>query len=183
MDWGEHNRGWGGVSHLYQASHFQAASTWWEISCSFSPCVCGGLTETRVLFSVMFCFTLAQSHTFGSCPGHCSLTLAAWGCPVKHSFLSVGEGCSRIFKQQPLRNRRTLLVHFPCHSPWLRYRLKMWHCRVLLPADCRVSLRGINWKVFEWRMLGITVRQHWFVCVRLCIPLNGPYCRADVHYC
>lgn len=72
---------------------------------------------------------------------HCSYY---WNAPVEQ--LEVAQGHFNIVKEH------YYLVHFCCYPTWLKYYLKMWHCKVLFPAGCRVTLSGINWRVFGWRM-------------------------------
>lgn len=97
---------------------------------------------------VMHIFELSRKplpHTGGYQEQSRNTAFFYWNAPLKQ--LEVAQG-----HFNTLKKGRTLLVYFRCHPPWLRYCLKMWHCRVLFPAECKMSLSGINWRVFGRRI-------------------------------
>lgn len=119
-------------------------------------------------------FSKVLFHSYTHLGNGCLAWSAAGSCPVKAQFANAGRRvCSRTLTAAA----KALLVHFACLPPWLRYCLKMWHCRVGLPADGG----GRDWRVFGWRMWGITVTQHCFVSVCVSGGVNGGWKQMLLH--
>lgn len=102
--------------------------------------------RTHMLFSAMFCFTLAWLHTFGSCRVAELLQWSSWR--LLKDILTAAA------KRTEIHHWFTSVVH----PPWLRYCLKMWNCCVLLPANYRVSLWWIRLRVLGRMIWGMTVK-------------------------